>query len=354
MNKTKIYIFLSFFAVAALLLTPGCKEGENQPEESKTDILTVDSVDLKGTPLSADEIGKVDLTYALQKGDAFTFKLISITDEFQSVKTDTVQQMKLDQKISYLIDTKIEEVESDKSFEVSFTFKEIALDGKMNNESFTFNSKKSVDSTQKERYLEYLALIDNTFSARIDKYGNILEIYRTTKIADKILELRNMKDSISSEQKQYFVQDITNGALRPVVMQLFRRLPDKPVAKDSVWNFPQSPMNFQVFEVKNTHQFKLTGFEKIDDANFAIIEGGIQSLSALVPEAKANGIQMQNTGYSGSGKMFFNLSKGMFEKSRTTTTLNVNLNFKAPPGAPFKEAVRTQRTKTVNVLELVK
>lgn len=350
--KKSLTIFLFLLGIAVSF--SACTEEVKQTEPASTDILAVDTTDLKGTPISTEELGQVDLAYNIPKGTTLTFKLTSITDETQSVRTDTFQQMNVNQKISYLIETKVEELETDQTLEISFTFKEIALEGKMNNESFSFNSGTVKDSADKQRYLEYIALINNTFSARIDKYGNILEIYRTTKIADKILELRNMKDSINAEQKQYFVQDVTDGALRPVVMQLFRKLPGKSVGKDSSWSFPQSPMSFQIFEIKNTHMFKLSSFEKIENSNYAVIDAGIQSLSALSPEAKANGIRMQNTGYSGSGKMYFNISKGVFEKSKTTTTLNVNLNLKAPRGAPFKEAIRLQKTKTINILELIK
>lgn len=346
--------FLTLFSLSLIALFTGCDSKENAPQTAGNDILAIDTSEIKGTPITDNSFSEFDLSYNVQKGNTFIYKLTSITDETQSLKTDTVQEMKARQQISYLIEVKVEELEADKTMELSFNFKEVAVDGSFNDEKYKFVSSAKNDTVVEDRFLEYQALINNPFNARIDKNGNIAELYRTTKIADKIIELRKMKDSINAEQKQAFIQDITDGALRPVVMQLFRKLPEAKVAKDSSWYFPQQPASFQIFAIQNTHGFKLSSFEKAGDDTYAVIDASLISKSELSPEAKANGISMKNTGYSGSGKLYFNIGKGVFEKSKTVTTLTVELDMKAPPGAPFGSAKRKQNTKTTNILQLVK
>ncbi|MCC6548955.1 MAG: hypothetical protein IT279_02680 [Ignavibacteriaceae bacterium] len=353
MNKLR-NLFLTLITFTFITLITGCDSKENAPKTAETDILTVDTSEIKGTPVTDNSFSEFDLSYNVQKGNTFLYKLTSITDELQSLRTDTVQEMRAKQQISYLIEVKVEELEADKTMELSFTFKEVAVEGSFNEEKYKFLSSTKNDTSVEDRFLEYQALINNPFNARIDRHGNIAELYRTTKIADKIIELRKMKDSINAEQKQAFIQDITDGALRPVVMQLFRKLPEAKVAKDSTWYFPQQPASFQIFAIQNTHGFKLASFEKSGDNTYAVIDASLISKSELAPEAKSNGISMKNTGYSGSGKLYFNIGKGVFEKSKTSTTLTVELDMKAPPGAPFSSAKRKQKTNTTNILQLVK
>ncbi|MCK6612784.1 MAG: DUF6263 family protein [Ignavibacteriaceae bacterium] len=353
MNKFRNFT-LTFIVMALFLTLTGCDSKEKEPESSGSDLLTVDTSEIKGTPVTDNSFADFDLSYTVTKGNTYKYKLTSITEETQSLQTDTTQTMRAKQQISYLIEVKVEEVEADKTMELSFNFKEVAVDGSFNEEKYKYISSAKNDTSVEDRFLEYQALINNPFNARVDKHGNISEIYRTTKIADKILELRKMKDSISAEEKQSFVQDITDGALRPVVMQLFRKLPEAKVAKDSTWYFPQKPASFQIFAIQNTHGFKLSSFEKAGDDTYAVIDASLISTAELAPDAKANGISMKNTGYSGSGKLYFNVGKGVFEKSKTLTTLTVELDMKAPPGAPFSSAKRKQNTRTTNILQLVK
>lgn len=348
------YFILSLAVFSLIVLISGCDSKENDPATSGSDILAIDTSEIKGTPVTDNSFSEFELSYNVQKGNTFHYKLTSITEETQSLKTDTVQSMNAKQQISYLIEVKVEELEADKTMELSFTFKEVAVEGSFNDEKYKFLSSTKNDTAVEERFLEYQALINNPFNARIDKSGNIAELYRTTKIADKVLDLRKMKDSINAEQKQNFIQDITDGALRPVVMQLFRKLPEAKVAKDSTWYFPQQKASFQIFTIQNTHGFKLSSFEKVGDQTYAVIDATLISQSELAPDAKANGISMKNTGYSGNGKLYYNVGKGVFEKSKTTTTLTVELDMKAPPGAPFSSAKRKQSTKTTNFLQLLK
>lgn len=353
MNKSRNYT-LTFIVMALFLTLTGCDSKEKEPESSGSDLLTVDTSEIKGTPVTDNSFADFDLSYNVQKGNTYLYKLTQVIEESKSFITDTMQSVKIQQQITHRIQVVINELESDKTMEATFNVDEIGVVGQMDKESFKFlSTDKKIDSVKDKRFFEYIALLNNPFNARIDKNGNIIEIYRVTKIIDKFLELHNKKDSISSEDKQLLIQDVTEGRLRPIIMQIFRKLPEQKVAIDSSWYFKQSPVNLQIFALQNTQGFKLSAFEKVQDQTFAVIEASLISKTELSPEAKANGISMKNTGYTGNGKLHFNIKLGIFQKTKTTTTFNLELERDAPKGAPFSKVKSKETTRTLNLLELI-
>ena len=73
------------------------------------------------------------------------------------------------------------------------------------------------------RFSEYEALINNSFGLRIKQDGEIVELYKTGKIIDKLLALQGLKDSVKPADKKVLQQKMEEAGLKPIVQQVFRR-----------------------------------------------------------------------------------------------------------------------------------
>lgn len=343
-----------FIILISLVVFYGCGDKDTEtPKVADKEDFNFDSTDLSLAPLTDDAIQKVVLKYSLKKGDNYRFRLTTITDENQTIEADTVIRQNVSQTIVYLISMDVKDLDDDKVMEINTEIKSVKLDAISNGEKFAYLSGSKMDSVERMNFIEYESLINNPFTIRVNPDGEIMEIFKADKIANKYLELRGMKDSVSVEEKKLFQQDIINAALKPLLAQVFRKLPNTEVGKDSSWNLKMPPADLQVFKIDNTHTYKLTNFEKLNDDNIALIEAGLISQFIINPEAKKNNIDVKKPKYTASGKIFFNLSKGIIQKSKTTTSMNVELSMPVPTQKGMQKVTRKQNSVNNNILELL-
>ncbi len=328
----------------------GCG-GKKDTPENKNISLAADTTDLK-TQTTTD-ISEAILSYNLEKGKTYKYKLTTIADEVQSIEADTIIKQDLKQTITYLLSLNVKDVDVDGIMEIEFVYDKIKINALANGKPFNYESGTKMDSVEKIRYLDYEAMINNPFIARINKSGEVVEIYRVDKIINKMIELKNLKDKIQNDEKQVLQGDVTNIVIRPLLAQIFRKFPDKKVSKDSTWAFPQQPANLQVFTLESTHTFKLKSFDKYKDENIAFIEGGIEAKYTISPEAKKNNIEVKKPNFTAEGKIYFNLSKSILQKSKTRTSINVELSMVAPTPKGMQKVTRKQSTVNTNIVELL-
>jgi hypothetical protein len=187
--------------------------------------------------------------------------------------------------------------------------------------------------------------------------GEILEIYRVDKIVDKYLDIQGLKDSVNAEQKRQFQGNISEGALKPLLQQIFRSLPSNKVAKDSAWHFDY-PSRMGVFDIQNIAQYKLVNFEKLqsNDNRLAVIEAGLQIVSKGKNKVSQGGVDydFKKPEAQGSGKIYFNVVKGCVQNSKTSTKMQMSVTVKTSrgPRGPMK-AVRNDNIQTTNLLQLI-
>lgn len=347
----KLYALL----MVVLFFAAGCGNNEEgKSPEASSDLLNYDSTEIKTTSLDESSVGTVNLTYKLVKGSTYNFRLTSLADENQTIKADTTIEQKVHQALTYLLSLKVNEVESDGVMEIEFNFKSIKLDATANGKKFTYLSGSKIDSADKERYKEYEAMVNNPFTVRLDAYGEILDIFRADKIVNRILELQGVKDSVTADEKRLFQQDVVDGALKPMVAQIFRKFPKTPVGKDTVWSYSMPPANLQLFTLTSKQNFKLSSFEKFKDDNLAVVIADVTSTYKINDQAKKNNVDVKNPNYTADGKIYFNLSKGLIQKSITSTTMHIQFSVDMPTPKGTKQRVsRSQKTINKNILELL-
>ncbi|PIP78178.1 MAG: hypothetical protein COW85_05200 [Ignavibacteria bacterium CG22_combo_CG10-13_8_21_14_all_37_15] len=339
-------LFLPFFI--------GCNKNEAPKKVEKTFSTTFDSSDIKTVPLSDATFSSVDLSYGLKKGSVYDYRLTSITNDDQSIVADTSVSQKIKQALTYLLKLSVKDVDKDGVMEIEFIFSSVKLDASGNGQSFSYQSGRKLSNDEKSRYADYEAIINNPFTARVAPKGEILEFFRTDRIANKLLELKGLKDSVSMEEKKMLQQQISEGALRPLLTQVFRKLPDQQVKKDSSWTLTNPPVQLPFFEMTNTLQFRITGFEKYHDDNLAVLDAGLTSKYKISERAKQAKVTVKSPSYSGEGKIYFNLSKGLVERSKTNLYLTIEMSMNTPSRTGgMQKVTQKQITKTTNILELL-
>jgi len=337
-----------------LALFTGCNKTEEPKKEEKTFSTSFDSSEIKTVPITDGSFSSVDLKYGLQKGAEFHYRLTSITNDNQSIAADTSIAQNINQTLSYLLKLSVKDVDKDGVMEIEFTFNSVKLDAAGNGKTFSYQSGSKLSAEDKKNYGNYEAIINNPFTARLTAKGEILEFFRTDRIVNKLLELDGTKDSISMEEKKVLQQQISEGALRPLLSQVFRKLPDHQVKKDSLWTLTNPPAQLPFFEMTNTLNFKIVSFEKYNDDNLAMIDAGLTSQYKISERAKQAKVTVNSPSYKGEGKIYFNLSKGLVQKSKTNLYLTIEMSMMAPSRkGGMQKVIQKQYTKTTNILELL-
>jgi hypothetical protein len=229
------------------------------------------------------------------------------------------------------------------------------LDAEANGKKFTFESGTVKDSLDKVKFAEYECLINNPFSLRVSKSGEILEIFRSDKITNRFLELKGYADSLNAEQKAGVRKNIVEGLLRPLTMQLIRQVPDHAVAKDSTWSYSQPATQMMVFSVQNTNVYKILNLEKYNNDKVAVITGSMNTVITGNNKAVNQGIAYNFTKpvTSAGGKIYFDVTKGYVIKSTTNTRIESHVTMEGPTPKGPKKGARSEVVENMYVVEML-
>ena len=339
--------------ILAALLFGSCTKKE-KPEEKKISG-AVDTSGVLQTVKDEAPPNNTAISYLLKKDHVYNYRLTSISNSVQTIKSDSTIQQNLKQTITYLFELTVNNIESDNVMDLNVDLKSVKLDASANGQKISYQSGSKMDSLDRMKFIEYESVVNNPFNIRIDPKGEIVEIYKVDKIVFKFLAMQGLNDSVNAVQKKQFRENIAETALKPLMAQIFRPLPQKNVGKDSVWtNIYTNQIG--VFEVTNIAKYRLTGFEKLDNDRLAVIDAGLDIKSKGKEKATEKGInyEFKKPVATGSGTIYFNINKGCIEKSKTTTTLKMSLTMNMPksPQGPMK-ATRSDYIENTNILELL-
>ena len=338
------------------LIVAGCGEKNEQPEKSLTDKdkYSFDSTDLKTEGI--DNSGKPFLIeYKFKKGDKVAYRLTTISTSTQIVTVDTTITNAVNQKIIYLLDFTIKEVEDDGSTEAEIKINSVKLDASANGQTFNFEAGKDVDSAKIGQFAEFQSLYNNKFSARFNKNGEILEVFKADKISNKFLELKGAADTISVNDRNLVRQDLINGVLTPIITQIIRKVSDKEVYKDSTWQVQQAPIPLMVYQISYTNKYKLESVEKLNDNRVAVIDAGIDFKYTGQSKVNQGNVfyTFQKPIATAEGKIYFDVDRGIQIKSRTKTKLEISYTMEANTAQGKQKGKRKDLVSNTNILELI-
>jgi len=324
---------LSLTLVLSLLLS-GCGKKEESGNQSATGIK--DSSISKSLPLQNPN-RPFSLKYKFEKGKKYKYSLT--TDQSENVqlqRPDTTVQNNVIQKITYFIDFSVDGIDKNNTAELTCNFTSVKLDADANGNKFKYESGKTKTAEERKTFSQYEAIINNPFSLRISQFGEIIELFRYEQIIEKFIDITETRDSMNAKRKEDLRLSLTEATLKPLLSQIFRKFPEKQVAKDSTWSVEQEPIPLPPQTIKNTTYFKITSMQKQNMDTLAAIDGEMRTEITGNQTLNNRGLQyfFDKPRASGSGKIYFNVSQGRIQSSRTSTSMvnSVTVQANSPQG----------------------
>jgi len=354
----KKYILILLTIIFSLTVIQCSSETENKKEKEKLDVAVTefDSTDLPTTNIEGiTENDNFSLAYKFKEGESFSYRLTTLSHTKRSIKTDTTMSNIFDKKIIRILKFNIVSVENDSIAEVEGNVTNVSVDADVNGENLTYQSGEPLDSTKLRFFIEHIGLVNNPFYFKITKYGELVDVYRFENVTDKYLELSGIKDSVKTEEIAIFKNEISNNLLKPLLGQIFRELPTQQLEVESTWDKVMDPAPVFVFQVQYTNHYKVSDLEMLNNDKIAIINGTVTSTVEGEAKRTNKGINyvFQKPVSKVSGKIFFNLDKGMVQKSKTKTLLEISYTIEMPSPKGVIKGVTTETMTTDNILELI-
>jgi len=347
----KYTIIILIFTVLLL----ACNDKKTAEEETKEINLTqVDSSDLVTTKVE-DEDESFLLRYKFNEGDSYNYRLTVISQSEQNIEADTSITQSFKQTVKYAINFQVTELDEESVAELKCTIGAINLDADLNGEKVSYKSGSTLDSLDKMKFAEYEAMVNNQFRLRVSSLGEVKDVYSVDKIFSNYLELRNMQDSIKTDQKDIVKNDMVNGILKPLMGQIIREMPTKQMNKDSSWTYSKAAIPMLIFQMQYTNIYTVENLELLDGDKLAVIGGTIKTNITGDPNYSEQGINyvFERPVSSANGKVYFNLDKGLVQKSKTETRMETaySMEMQTPQGlmkGNTKEVIINK-----NILELL-
>lgn len=346
----KYYLILLSF----IFIQIGCKKEEEKP----VDIIekyAVDTSEIKTVKLE-NQNDQFYIKYGFSKNKEYNYRLTNIAENSQMVDAnDTLLSQKVKQTLTYLINLKILDIDVDSIYEIAFNITSVKLEADANGEKYFYESSTSKDSMDRVRYSEYVAVLNNPFNIRVSKIGEIVEIYKADRIVNEFVKLKGVADSISTAEKDYLKKDMIERALKPLVVQVFRQLTDKVLSKDSIWTNVQESTKLMVFQVQNTSTYQVKSLELLKDDKIVVIDAGLKSNISgnnKVTDRGANYTFNKPVTHA-EGKIYFNLTKGCVQKSKTNSKIQISYQMEVPTPKGLEKGTKTEIVTNTNILELL-
>jgi hypothetical protein len=345
---------LSAIIFISILLGCGEKNKETVVKE-QIDKYAFDTADIKTVPIKETN-QNYRLYYNLEKNKTYNYRIsVLSTNKQKLIMPDTTLSQTINQTSVYLAGFNLKNIDKDSTLEIGCNISSIKLNINSDQNSASYESGVTPDSVVKQKFAEYDALINNEFSIRISKYGEISEIFRVDNIVNKYLNTKGIADSVSGTQKDQMRMGIIEGLLKPLVIQVFRQFPKKPVGVDSTWSFSQPPAPIIIFKSQNTTTFKLTNLEKTGDEKLAVIKAGLITNITGKNTMTDKGIvyEFKKPVTDAGGKIYFNLSRGVIQKSKTSIKVHISFSMETQTPQGKQKGNREEETNTTNVVELL-
>lgn len=345
---------LAFFVLAAFLIAGCNSKKEDKPVENKPGV-AFDTSDVKTKPVDNPN-QSFYLRYKFEKDKKYAFRLTTMSSSIQSLIADTTMNQNVKQTIVYLLEVTTKEVDKDSTSELSINISTIDLTAEGNGKKFKYQTGQKVDSTDKLQYAQFDALVNNAFSVTVSKIGEVTDVFKVDKIVNKLLEISGGKDKATTEEKGILKQRMVEGGLKPILTQLFRKVPANAVAKDTTWENKQPAGQYLSYTIQTSNTFKVNSLEMLNNDKIAVVDAGLKASAQGQANIVEKGVpyNIKKPSATGDGKLFFNVTKGMIQKSKTKSRVEMGMTAEVPSKKGGKQKVtKKEVNETSNLLELL-
>ena len=347
---------LSIVLLSVVIFVSCQKEKTNEDQKAPEEVAsTFDSTALATTLVDDNEDQSFLFRYKFTPGESFKYRLTTISEREQSITTDSTISDNLSQTIIFIINFKTLSLDADSVAELECTFSSVNLKANANGIAVNYQSGAKMDSTERQKFPEYESLLNNTFSMRVGKQGEIIDIYKIDKIMNKFLSMRGLLDSLTAQDKVMAQQDLTNRSIKPLLAQIFREVPEHRMAKDSTWSYKRESLPIMVFQVDYENLYKVESLEMLGDEKLAVISGVVKTNVSGKQTHSERGIsyKFNKPITTAGGKIYFNLNKGLIHKSRSQTNLQNSYTMEMPTPEGVQKASAKEVSSNINVIELL-
>jgi hypothetical protein len=331
-----------------ILFFGGCSKASKEDKSIGYDSTkTYESVTLKDQSIS--------LRYNFEKGDKYSYKLSTITNALENIQADSLITSNSNQNLQYIFNIEVLEVDEDKIAELAINISSVKVSADINGQKISFDTKANPSKEEQEKFLEYSAISNSPYRARISPKGEVIEVSRLDKMIDKMISLQPQQQKLSTEERAQLAKNLSNAAVRPMTQLIFRELPENQVAKDSTWE-RRYPSQMTVFTLENIAKFKVDDFIEIDGDKAAKISTDLSVTYTGNKKGEQEGVQyaFDDPKMSGSGLIIYNIDKGILIKSETTTKVEISVEVLAKDSMQKLRKTKRKETSTnKNIVELL-
>jgi hypothetical protein len=346
-----------FAFLISILIFIGCGETKEEHvevvnEETKYEY---DTLDIQTEPVS-DESELFLMRYKFNKDKTYNYRLTTSSSNNQTIESeDTTFKQTMSQTIVYLIKVNLVDVDADTTSEADITITSVKVDGKADDRKFSYESGTMNDSASRANFSEFASVINNPFRVRFSKTGEILEISRVDRLVNEFLRIKGYEDSVTVEEKGMIKREMSEGALRPLMINIFRNIPAHPVSKDSTWKLSQPASNFMAFKLQHTYLYSVDNLEKMNDDKIAVLNAGIQTTVEGDRKYSERNITFvfNKPVTEAEGKIYFNIDKGYVQKSRTQTKFMIDYTMEISGPQGKQTGKKHELTENKNIVELL-
>jgi hypothetical protein len=334
-----------------------CQKEKSQEEEKVQEELasTFDSTALPTTTIDKSEELSFFFRYKFIPGETFRYRLTTISKSQQRVITDSTLTDNLEQTIIFILDFKTVSLDDDSVAELQCIFSSVNLKANANGQEISYKSDAQMDSSERSKFPEYESFLKNPFNLRVGKLGEIIDIYKIDKIMNRFLAIRGLTDSLTAQEKITAQQDLITRTIKPLLAQMFREFPDRKMDVDSSWSYKRESMPVMVFKIDYENKYIVDKLEMLGKDKLAVITGSIKTTVTGDLNHNDRGMiyKFEKPVSTATGQIYFNLSRGLVQKSRTQTSMQNAYSMEMPTPQGVKKANASEVTSNVNVIELL-
>jgi hypothetical protein len=311
--------------IAAVVFVYSC--GKKTDDTNKT----TDTGDTKtSVPIGKDSISgkeKVFFKYVVNKGDKFSYKMEASTTNSENSPATGGQDVKQDNTINYYYSKETTDIDGNGIITFKVKFDSITIRAAIDTMIIKYSSNINDSVKANPNFIQYNSVINEPFFMRISSDGEITDVYGLEKIYENIFKA--LGDTLKEADKNSIKESFGKDAIKEILQQEYQIFPKQEVIKDSSW---VKVFNTQVavFEVVNNAKYTFKGIEDKNNQKIANIEA-LLSVEFKNKEVKEKGMTMtvEKAETDGSGKIAFNLTRGVISSKETTTKLNLALKLAA-------------------------
>jgi hypothetical protein len=330
------------FAIIALLNFSSCDKKETgdtgqsntKPSGQSSELIKQDD---KGT--------KVSLILKPKKGEVFRYKINAKTTSSEKSPLTGDKEMNSEQDINYFYTEEVNDISSAGIITYKIKFDSINIVSTVKSAdssvSIKYNSNVKDSVYSKPDFLQYNAIMNEEFFARVSQQGEVSEIYGLEAVYDKIF--KGLGDTLTAEMKDELKNSFGKEAITAVLQQQFQMFPQNEVYKDSTWTRSYET-RILIFPVKNVLTYKISDIKEEAGKTLLTIDADL-AVEFIEKEFKEKGMtyKAEEISTGGKGKIIYDITRGCVARKETSTNIDLGLRLSARGQSIMtKQKVKTQ------------